>query len=268
MQHANNGESPINRPSENFELNLNYLAPVTESTIDTNELNQYPQTSQFMSDIKNTSHQSTNTDWSHKNEWQSKNHVESNWHTNSIEDSYCHICENDDEIIFTENKIYIDPMRSVSFSDSGFNSNMSAKSVHDESSYSINLKEYEVVCQPETDINEFSRNAVFKRVHYQQDKRYYRSSPTNSSMQSNCRCEHSDDDNVNQYWSHNRDDCSIDNPFKYVRQDEYFEFSEHSGSRKTSMSTTESWLDDEIFDNSFNEELEFRCKKIYADYRE
>lgn len=36
-----------------------------------------------------------------------------------------------------------------------------------------------------------------------------------------------------------------------------------SSSRRTSVSTMETWIDDEIFDNSFNEELEKRCTNVF-----
>lgn len=43
-------------------------------------------------------------------------------------------------------------------------------------------------------------------------------------------------------------------------QSYYYERASASFSRRSSISTTETWVDDESFDNSFNEELEKRCE--------
>lgn len=42
----------------------------------------------------------------------------------------------------------------------------------------------------------------------------------------------------------------------------HYESAVSASSRRTSISTTETWIDDETFDNSFNEELEKRCAKL------
>lgn len=42
----------------------------------------------------------------------------------------------------------------------------------------------------------------------------------------------------------------------------YYERASASVSRRSSISTTETWVDDESFDNSFNEELEKRCDAV------
>lgn len=42
----------------------------------------------------------------------------------------------------------------------------------------------------------------------------------------------------------------------------YYERASASFSRRSSISTTETWVDDESFDNSFNEELEKRCEAV------
>lgn len=42
----------------------------------------------------------------------------------------------------------------------------------------------------------------------------------------------------------------------------YYERASASISRRSSISTTETWVDDESFDNSFNEELEKRCEAV------
>lgn len=42
----------------------------------------------------------------------------------------------------------------------------------------------------------------------------------------------------------------------------HYESAVSASSRRTSISTTETWIDDEVFDNSFNEKLEKRCVKL------
>lgn len=42
----------------------------------------------------------------------------------------------------------------------------------------------------------------------------------------------------------------------------HYESAVSASSRRTSISTIETWIDDEVFDNSFNEELERRCAQL------
>lgn len=44
----------------------------------------------------------------------------------------------------------------------------------------------------------------------------------------------------------------------------YYERASASFSRRSSISTTETWVDDETFENSFNEELEKRCETVFC----
>lgn len=46
----------------------------------------------------------------------------------------------------------------------------------------------------------------------------------------------------------------------------HYESAVSASSRRTSISTLETWIDDEVFDNSFNEELEKRCAKLCLAY--
>lgn len=55
------------------------------------------------------------------------------------------------------------------------------------------------------------------------------------------------------------DDCCN----KDIINDPEIHYENISCSRRTSISTTETWIDDEMYDNSFNEELEKRCLAVF-----
>lgn len=197
----------------------------------------------------------------------------------------------DDEIIFTENKIYVGIQEDILAEHTSNLRNIQNKVSPVKNTLSPSKRETKLIfdfCQKKTvHINPQPRDVPANTNGLQ-------SSETVSSEIEPTSKRLSEYDNVNTiFWhSHNDNDTIIGNWIEnnHMKQFDadaqnllnislapipstananmvknineiYCELPVSASSRRTSISTSDTWIDDEEFDNSFNEELEMRCAK-------
>lgn len=192
--------------------------------------------------------------------------------------------DDDDEIIFTENKIYVGIRTDILQEHTHYlkenHCDASTDQIQSRSLKMDTIPAYNNWCAKDTD-NIINQHNVYDNQGDFNERQL--SGFVNISTGSTSK-RLSEYDNVNKLFWHSHDSDSVitehfyadaqnivnwalvpvpstanNNLIKNVNEIHYDVSS--SVSRRTSISTNETWIDDEEFDNSFNEELELRCAK-------
>lgn len=218
----------------------------------------------------------------------------------------------EEDIIFTENKIYIgitehnlkQYQTSNKFEDKRpFTANYYRENLNNNGAYAKKcnrkLNFNEINDQPIRNHHNYNNDEIlFEKVKYDKSKKYLQTSPSPSTSSGNSSLlleqyldrnaagsnrpspwryniyADKEDANGNYRLQDNRYDSWLDNKKQYILHpiqrhndchkmsiidNHEIHYENVSNSRRTSISTTETWIDDELYDNSFNEELEKRC---------